>query len=135
MLEEEIDYKKFQSIRFLKFVFKTVENFADLELIEQKFNEALSNRKNELKQAEEELLQKQESIEKLKKLMMENNISLEELSESKIERKERKKVEPKYQYLGDDGEIKTWTGQGRTPKAIQEELDKGKSLEDFLINK
>lgn len=84
MLEEEIDYKKFQSIRFLKSVFKTVENFADLELIEQKFNEALNNRKEELKEAQEELLKKQESIEKLKELMQENNISIEELADNSI---------------------------------------------------
>ncbi|MBE8570972.1 H-NS family nucleoid-associated regulatory protein, partial [Vibrio sp. OPT46] len=26
-----------------------------------------------------------------------------------------------------------WTGQGRTPSAIQEQLDAGKSLDEFLI--
>ncbi|EGA70073.1 DNA-binding protein H-NS [Vibrio sinaloensis DSM 21326] len=39
----------------------------------------------------------------------------------------------KYQYVDANGETKTWTGQGRTPSAIQEQLDAGKSLDDFLI--
>ncbi len=39
----------------------------------------------------------------------------------------------KYKYVDANGEEKTWTGQGRTPSAIQEQLDAGKSLDDFLI--
>ncbi len=39
----------------------------------------------------------------------------------------------KYKYVDASGEEKTWTGQGRTPSAIQEQLDAGKSLDDFLI--
>lgn len=41
----------------------------------------------------------------------------------------------KYEYIDASGERKTWTGQGRTPSAIQEELDQGKTLEDFIIAK
>ncbi|NVD06380.1 transcriptional regulator [Vibrio sp. JPW-9-11-11] len=40
---------------------------------------------------------------------------------------------PKYKYVDGSGKEKTWTGQGRTPSAIQEQLDAGKSLDDFLI--
>ena len=39
----------------------------------------------------------------------------------------------KYKYLDTNGEEKTWTGQGRTPSAIQSQIDAGKSLEDFEI--
>ncbi|WP_217532210.1 H-NS family nucleoid-associated regulatory protein [Vibrio metschnikovii] len=38
----------------------------------------------------------------------------------------------KYKYM-DNGVEKTWTGQGRTPLAIQKALDEGKSLEEFAI--
>ncbi len=41
----------------------------------------------------------------------------------------------KYKYIDVTGEEKTWTGQGRTPSAIQTELDSGKSLDEFLIDK
>ncbi|MDN3613142.1 H-NS family nucleoid-associated regulatory protein [Vibrio gallaecicus] len=39
----------------------------------------------------------------------------------------------KYKYVDTNGEEKTWTGQGRTPSAIQDLLNSGKSLEDFAI--
>lgn len=46
----------------------------------------------------------------------------------------RAPVEPKYEYEL-NGETKTWTGQGRTPKPIANALAEGKSLESFLIKK
>lgn len=38
----------------------------------------------------------------------------------------------KYKFQ-EDGQEKTWTGQGRTPKAIAEQVALGKNLDDFLI--
>ncbi|PIB16495.1 H-NS family nucleoid-associated regulatory protein [Vibrio rotiferianus] len=56
--------------------------------------------------------------------------------ETKTKTKTKSKRAPrpaKYKYVDTTGEEKTWTGQGRTPSAIQEQLDAGKSLDDFLI--
>ena len=39
----------------------------------------------------------------------------------------------KYKYIDTDGSEKTWTGQGRTPKAIADLLASGKKLEEFEI--
>ncbi|WP_313685399.1 H-NS family nucleoid-associated regulatory protein, partial [Pantoea sp.] len=39
----------------------------------------------------------------------------------------------KYSYTDENGEEKSWTGQGRTPAAIKKALDAGKSLDSFLI--
>ena len=39
----------------------------------------------------------------------------------------------KYKYTDTDGSEKTWTGQGRTPKAIADLLASGKKLEEFEI--
>ena len=39
----------------------------------------------------------------------------------------------KYKYTDTDGSEKTWTGQGRTPKAIAEAIANGQSLEEFAI--
>jgi len=40
----------------------------------------------------------------------------------------------KYSYVDENGETKTWTGQGRTPAIIKKAMDEqGKSLDDFLI--
>ncbi|USD52574.1 H-NS histone family protein [Vibrio sp. SCSIO 43153] len=41
----------------------------------------------------------------------------------------------KYRYIDCRGQEKTWTGQGRTPRAIQDQLDKGKSIDEFLITR
>ncbi len=54
--------------------------------------------------------------------------------ETKTKAKSKRAPRPaKYKYTDVSGEEKTWTGQGRTPSAIQEQLDAGKYLDDFLI--
>lgn len=54
--------------------------------------------------------------------------------ETKSKGKSKRAPRPaKYKYVDVNGEEKTWTGQGRTPSAIQAQLDAGKSLEDFEI--
>lgn len=45
--------------------------------------------------------------------------------------KERKSVPPKYRNPADA--TQTWTGRGRKPKWVVEELATGSNLEDFLI--
>ncbi len=39
---------------------------------------------------------------------------------------------PKYRYF-EHGIEKTWTGQGRTPKFLAEQLEQGRQLDEFLI--
>lgn len=85
---------------------------------------------------QEEQKERLEQIEKIKALMAENNISEAELigdlptpSAPKTKRAPRP---AKYKFIV-DGEEKTWTGQGRTPKALQEQLEAGRALEEFLI--
>ena len=39
---------------------------------------------------------------------------------------------PKYRYV-ENGVERTWTGQGRTPKFLAEQLEQGRQLDDFLI--
>lgn len=39
----------------------------------------------------------------------------------------------KYQYIDEQGNQRTWTGQGRTPKAILNAIESGKELKDFKI--
>ena len=39
---------------------------------------------------------------------------------------------PKYRYV-ENGEEKTWTGQGRTPKFMAKQLEQGRQLDEFLI--
>ncbi|MGG5827645.1 MULTISPECIES: H-NS family nucleoid-associated regulatory protein [Aeromonas] len=39
---------------------------------------------------------------------------------------------PKYRYV-ENGQERTWTGQGRTPKFLTEQLEQGCQLDEFLI--
>jgi DNA-binding protein H-NS len=53
----------------------------------------------------------------------------------KIERKKVKFIrQAKYQYLSHDGERRFWAGVGRKPKEIQEALERGETLDSFLID-
>lgn len=54
-------------------------------------------------------------------------------AKSKTTKAKRAPRPAKYKYIDANGNEKTWTGQGRTPSAIQEQLDAGKSLEEFAI--
>jgi len=91
---------------------------------------------------EEELLQRQraeqqEKINTLLAMMRADGIDPEELlSMSAATSRSVKKCQPrpaKYRFTDTNGETKTWTGQGRTPKPIAQALATGKSLDDFLI--
>ena len=91
---------------------------------------------------EEELLQRQraeqqEKINTLLAMMRADGIDPEELlSMSVAPSRSVKKRQPrpaKYRFTDINGETKTWTGQGRTPKPIAQALAAGKSLDDFLI--
>jgi DNA-binding protein H-NS len=81
--------------------------------------------------------ERREKLDKYRKMLEADGIDIAEIvsgSPSVKQKKERSKKPPKYEYLTESGEVKYWTGQGRTPKAIQAELDNGKSLDDFLID-
>ncbi|MIE72714.1 hypothetical protein EL06_25840 [Salmonella enterica subsp. diarizonae] len=47
-------------------------------------------------------------------------------------RQSSQQSKPKHQYI-ERGITKYWSGVGRVPVVIQQELDSGKSLESFLI--
>ena len=96
---------------------------------EKRANEA------ELIKAETE---RKERLAKYKELMEKEGITPEELQEifgtaATSARAKRSPRPAKYAFIDENGERKTWTGQGRTPRPIQNALNSGKSLSDFEI--
>ena len=96
---------------------------------EKRANEA------ELIKAETE---RKERLAKYKELMEKEGITPEELQEifgtaTTSARAKRPPRPAKYAFIDENGERKTWTGQGRTPRPIQNALNSGKSLSDFEI--
>lgn len=113
-----------------------------LENLLEKIETLVSEKKVELAKAQEEENARQERIAKYKELLEKEGISRQELAEilgldvsEKVSgvSKKRPARPAKYQYVDENGVTKTWTGQGRTPKAIQAQLDQGKPLSSFEI--
>lgn len=91
---------------------------------------------DELEQLER--AEQEEKMAAIAKQIAQEGIDVEELvralaGETKAKQSTKRAPRPaKYKYM-DNGKEKTWTGQGRTPAAIQTQLDAGKSLDEFLI--
>ncbi|KJF96389.1 MULTISPECIES: H-NS family nucleoid-associated regulatory protein [Photobacterium] len=87
---------------------------------------------------EEEQAKENERNEKLaqyREMLLADGIDPEELlaSLSKAPKAKRAARPAKYKFIDENGEEKTWTGQGRTPSALKQALENGKSLEEFEI--
>ncbi|ANS85828.1 H-NS family nucleoid-associated regulatory protein [Vibrio scophthalmi] len=113
-----------------------------LEQLEEAL-EKLSLVVSERKEADEaELAERAEQEAKLAAIaeqIAKDGIDVEALisalaGETKTKTKAKRAPRPaKYKYEDANGDEKTWTGQGRTPSAIQALLDSGRKLEEFLI--
>ncbi len=108
-----------------------------LEDMLEKFRVVTKERRDEEEQLQRQRAEQQEKINTLLALMQADGINPEELlSMTPATARSVKKRQPrpaKYRFTDLNGEIKTWTGQGRTPKPIAQALAAGKSLDDFLI--
>ncbi|WP_301098000.1 H-NS family nucleoid-associated regulatory protein [Otariodibacter sp.] len=129
--------KTLSNIRSLRALARE-SSLEQLELLLEKVNTVVEEKREEIRVLEAEEAKRQESLNKYKELLAQDGISAEELvlllggSLSGKKRESRSPRPPKYKFM-DNGIEKTWTGQGRTPKALQKALDAGKSLEDFEI--
>lgn len=132
--------KSISNIRNLR----TLAKDADLEQLKEfaeKLATVILEKEEELKRAEAEKAKQLENLNKYKEMLKQDGLSIDELAELLADkviktRKARKKLDPrpaKYKFTDANGNEKTWTGQGRTPKALQDALNKGKKLEDFAI--
>ncbi|PIJ51177.1 DNA-binding protein [Erwinia sp. OLTSP20] len=110
---------------------------AELEEMLEKLDSVVSERREAEAAIAEEARQKEEKLAKYRQMLLEDGIDLNELtagdSTSSKPRAKRAPRPAKYKYKDENGEEKSWTGQGRTPAVIKQALDDGKKLEDFLI--
>ncbi|EHG4045366.1 H-NS histone family protein [Salmonella enterica] len=129
--------KVLNNIRTLRAQAREVD-LVTLEEMLEKLTTIVEDRREEevsfLKQQEE----KQAKLEAFRQKMLEDGIDPAELfstvSSSPSKAGAKRTPRPaKYKYIDTDGSEKTWTGQGRTPRAIAAALESGKTLEDFEI--
>lgn len=108
-----------------------------LEKLLDKFTVVIFERRDE--EANHKLIKKYqlEKMEKIRIMMLNDCIDPAELilfSNPSLKQKKTKSARPpKYWYKDLNGEIKTWTGQGRKPKIIADLIAKGHKIEDFKI--
>ena len=125
---------------------RTLRNFTreltipQLESAVEKLQEIIKEKHETAEQHQREIQERKDRIKKYKELLKQDGITAADLAEILGDTKQPKKVKQKrpsrpakYQYKDENGQVKTWTGQGRTPKAIQAQLDAGKSLDSFKI--
>ena len=110
-------------------------DLATLEEMLEKLTAIVEERRQEESLALQQNAERQAKIEALRAQLLEDGIDPSELlanPKSSRPAAVRAPRPAKYKYT-EDGQEKTWTGQGRMPKAIAEAIEGGKALENFLI--
>ncbi|MDZ5354692.1 histone-like nucleoid-structuring protein H-NS [Salmonella enterica] len=108
-----------------------------LEEMLEKLEVVVNERREEESAAEVE--ERTRKLQQYREMLIADGIDPNELLNSmaaaKSGTKAKRAARPaKYSYVDENGETKTWTGQGRTPAVIKKAMEEqGKQLEDFLI--
>lgn len=125
--------KTLSNIRSLR-VLARETSLEQLESLQEKLAIVIEEKREELKNQELEQAKLLEGLNKYKEMLAQDGISAEELVTllgGQVEKKARKAIAPrpaKYKFIDENGNEKTWTGQGRTPRELV-----GKNLADFEI--
>lgn len=109
-----------------------------LEEMLEKLEVVVKERRTEEHLVQAEMEERTRKLQQFREMMTAEGIDPNELLHGAVPSKSVVKTKraarpPKYGYRDEDGEMKTWTGQGRTPRPIKKAIDEGKSLNDFLI--
>ena len=109
---------------------------ADLRDLAAKLDKIIIDREEEAKEEEKAQAERLSKIEDIRKQMEAVGLSVEDLGDvvaaKSAPKKKRAPRPPKYKIVV-DGETITWTGQGRMPTVFKNEVDNGRSMDDFLI--
>ncbi|MGY5958029.1 H-NS family nucleoid-associated regulatory protein [Kosakonia sp. BK9b] len=129
--------KSLNNIRTLRVQAREV-TLETLEEMLEKLSVVVEERREEDVSLRKELEEKEAKLAAFRQKLIDEGIDPTELLSSlKGQTTKSKSVRAprpaKYQYTDEDGSVKTWTGQGRTPKAIAKALAEGKKLEDFAL--
>ncbi|QSX32793.1 H-NS histone family protein [Shewanella avicenniae] len=105
----------------------------ELKSLAEKLEKIIVERDAEAK--EEEALQAARiaKIEEIRQQMESVGLSVEDLGVVVAKPTKKRAPRPAKYQIEVDGEMVTWTGQGRMPTVFKNEVDNGRSMDDFLI--
>ena len=133
------DFKVFSNIRTLRAQARET-SLETLEEILEKMTSIVEEKRHEEETGIKERDERKVKIEAIREQLLADGIDPQELlsnyrssSASKKQKSSRNPRPAKYKYTDEDGNEKSWTGQGRTPKAIASAIEGGKKLQDYLI--
>ena len=124
------DLNKFSNLRTLRALAREA-TLEQLEALLEKVQTVVTEKREEIKAQEAE---NAKFLNKYKEMLEKDGISAEDLvallggKQEVKTRKPRKPLAPKYKFIDANGNEKTWTGQGRTPRELV-----GKDLSKFAI--
>ena len=104
----------------------------ELEDLATKLDKIIVERKELAELESKANAERNAKIDAIRKQMEEIGLSVDDLGDVKSAPKKRAPRPPKYE-ITVDGETIRWTGQGRMPTVFKNEVDNGKSLDNFLI--
>ena len=130
--------KTLMNIRSLRAVLREL-SYEQLVEAKDKFDEIYAEREQQESKLREESAERLQKLAEFTELLKQAGIDPSELvgtaAPAKAGGSAKTKRAPrpaKYKYT-EGGQEKTWTGQGRMPKAIADAVAAGKALDDFLI--
>ncbi|WP_147198240.1 histone-like nucleoid-structuring protein H-NS [Pantoea sp. MBD-2R] len=111
-----------------------------LEEMLEKLEVVVNERREEESHAQAEIEERTRKLQQYREMLIADGIDPNELlatlgATNKTTAKAKRAARPaKYKYVDENGETKTWTGQGRTPAVIKKAIEEqGKKLEDFSL--
>lgn len=130
--------KTLLNIRSLRAALREL-SFEQLVEVKEKLDEVFAEREQQETKLREESAERLQKLAEFTAMLKDAGIDPSELvgtaAPAKADGSAKAKRSPrpaKYRYT-EDGQEKTWTGQGRMPKAIAATVEGGKALDDFLI--
>lgn len=129
--------KKFFNLRSLRATAREM-SIEDLERLLANLQTVVGERQAAEEEIQAREAEQQEKIQNIAALLEKDNIDIEDLlrvvqGNAKPAKAKRAPRAAKYKYIDENGSEKTWTGQGRTPSVIQNAIDNGANLDDYLI--
>ncbi|MDO2949365.1 H-NS family histone-like protein [Aeromonas simiae] len=114
-------------------------SFEQLQEAHEKFELIYNERMDSVEQERAEQEERKRKLAEFSELLQQAGIDPRELvgsaaaEKSEVASKSKRAPRPaKYKYQ-ENGQEKTWTGQGRMPKVIAEAVAAGGSIDDFLL--